>query len=257
MRDSSKAYYTHHTITCGASLWRRYQSVMVGSRSLAPTLFYEFCIMLAPVPGALGLVLRKLFWPHLFGACGPGAQFGSGIVLRHPHRIHLGERVVLSEGCVLDGRNESSKKAIVLGNDVMVAPYAILEGKSASIRIGARCGIGAQAIILAADGNDVTIGADVAIGPRCNIVGGGIYNEERLDVPMWRQGVKPERLVRLEDDIWLGAAVSVLGGVRIGRGSIVGAGAVVTRDVPPYTVCAGVPAKAIRRRADARMQASG
>jgi acetyltransferase-like isoleucine patch superfamily enzyme len=205
MGDSSKAYYTHQTITRGGSSWRRYQRIMIGSHSLAPSLFYEFCIMLAPVSGALGLVLRKLFWPRLFGACGPRVQFGSGIVLRHPRRIHLGERVVISEGCVLDGRNEGSEEAIVLGDDVMGAPYAVLEGKAAKIRIGARCGIGAQAIILAADGNDVTIGADVAIGPRCNIVGGGIYNEERLDVPMWQQGVKTERPVCLEDDIWLGA----------------------------------------------------
>jgi maltose O-acetyltransferase len=69
------------------------------------------------------------------------------------------------------------------------------------------------------------IGADVAIGPRCNIVGGGTYNTERLDVPMWKQGVRTGYSVLVEDDIWLSAAVSVLGGVRVGHGSIVGAGA--------------------------------
>ena len=68
------------------------------------------------------------------------------------------------------------------------------------------------------------IGADVAIGPRCNIVGGGTYNAERLDVPMWKQGVRTGYSVLLEDDIG-SAAVSVLGGVRVGHGSIVGAGA--------------------------------
>jgi hypothetical protein len=60
-------------------------------------------------------------------------------------------------------------------------------------------------------------------GPRCNIVGGGTYNTERLDMPMWKQGVKTGYSVLLEDDIWLGAAVSVLGGVRVGHGSIAGA----------------------------------
>jgi len=255
MGDSPEAYYTHQRVTRGASSWRRYQDVMIGSRSLARSLFYEFCMFLAPIPGALGLALRKLFWPRLIGSCGDRVQFGAGIILRHPHRIHLGARVVLSEGCVLDGRNDAVEQAIVLGDDVMLAPYAFLEGKAATIRIGPRCGIGPQSIILATDGNDVTIGADVAIGPRCNIVGGGTYNTDRLDVPMSRQGVKTGYSVLLEDDIWLGAAVSVLGGVRIGHGSIVGAGAVVTRDVAPFTVCAGVPARPIRRRAGAEARA--
>jgi galactoside O-acetyltransferase len=221
---------------------------MIGSRSLARTLFYEWCMLLAPVPGALGLVLRRLFWPRLFGACGQNAQFGSGIVLRHPHRIYLGARVVLSEGCVLDGRNEASDQALVLGDDIILAPYVFLQCKSATIRIGSRSGIGTQTIVVAGDHNDVTIDGDIAIGPRCTIIGGGDYNTDRLDLPVWQQGVKSGRPVHLESDLLLGTCVTVLSGVRIGRGSVVGAGAVVTRDVARFTVCAGVPARPIRRR---------
>ena len=256
MGNPSKGYYTHKAITRGGTAWRRYQDVMVGSRSLARTLFYELCMLLGPVPGALGLVLRKLVWPRLFGTCRPGAQFGAGVVLRHPHRIHLGERVVISEGCVLDGRNEGSDQAIVLGDDVILAPYTTLQSKGATLRIGSCCGIGTQTIIVASDGNDVVIAGDLAVGPRCTI-GGGTYNADRFDLPIWRQGVKTGRPVHLEHDLLLGTGVTVLSGVRIGRGSIVGAGAVVTRDVPAYTVCAGVPARPIRRRADPGAQTSG
>jgi len=249
-----KISYTHKEVTGGGSAWRRYQNVMVGTRSLRRMLFYEFCMLLTPMPGALGLLLRKLFWPRLFGACGRRVQFGAGIVLRHPHRIHLGERVVISEGCVLDGRNESSDQAIVLGDDVILAPYATLQSKAASLHIGSRCGIGTQTIIIAGDGNDVIIDGDLAIGPRCT-VGGGTYNTDRFDLPIWRQGVKTDRPVHLESDLLLGTGVTVLSGVRIGRGSVIGAGAVVTRDVAPFTVCAGVPARPIRRRAGAEARA--
>jgi acetyltransferase-like isoleucine patch superfamily enzyme len=250
-----KISYTHQEVTGVGSAWRRYQNVMVGSRSLRRMLFYEFCMLLAPIPGALGLVLRRLFWPRLFGACGRQVQFGAGIVVRHPHRIHLGERVVISERCVLDARNNATEQAIVLGDDIMIAPYTFLECKSATIRIGSRCGIGTQTIIIAGDGNDVTIDGDIAIGPRCTIIGGGDYNTDRLDLPIWQQGVKSGRPVHLESDLLLGTGVTVLSGVRIGRGSVVGAGAVVTRDVPPFTVCAGVPARPIRRRTGAEERA--
>jgi acetyltransferase-like isoleucine patch superfamily enzyme len=247
-KESSTARVkTQRAVTGRDSSLRRYQDVIVGSRSIWRTLYFELAILLSPIPGAIGIGLRKLLWPRLFAACGQGTVFGAGIVLRHPQRIHLGARVVISEGCILDARHEVGQ-ALVLGDDVILANQVILSCKGACITIGARCGLGPQTSIVASDGNDVRIGADVAIGPRCCIVGGGNYHTDRLDVPMWQQGIKPDHPVVLEDDIWLGASASVLGGVHIGRGSIIAAGAVVTRTVEPFTVCGGVPAKAIKRR---------
>jgi galactoside O-acetyltransferase len=246
--DSKATVKTQRAVTGRGSSLRRYQDVIIGSRSLWRTLYFEFALFLALIPGAVGIGLRKLFWPRLFAACGRGTVFGWGIVLRHPHRIHLGARVVISEGCVLDARHEESAQSLVLGDDVILANQGILSCRNARVTIGPRCGLGAQTSIIASHGNDVRIGADVAIGPRCCIIGGGNYHTDRLDVPIWRQGIKPDHPVVLEDDIWLGANASVLGGVRIGHGSIIAAGAVVTRNVEPFTVCGGVPAKPIKRR---------
>jgi uncharacterized protein (TIRG00374 family) len=250
--DLMSATKTHQAVSGGGSALNRYQDVMVGSRSLLRTLYCEFCAWLAPVPGALGLFLRQLFWPRLLGSCGRGAVFGTGVVLRHPHRIHLGDRVAIGEGCVLDARHDGTERALVLDDDVLLANYVVVSCKGAGISIGAHSGIGAHSVVIAIEGNDVRIGADVAIGAHGSIIGGGNYHDDRLDVPMWRQGTRPGHAVVLEDDLWIGGRVSILGGVRIGRGSIVGAGAVVTRDVEPLTVCAGVPARPLRRRGEAQ-----
>jgi acetyltransferase-like isoleucine patch superfamily enzyme len=60
----------------------------------------------------------------------------------------------------------------------------------------------------------------------------------------------------LEDDVWLGLGVAVLEGVRIGRGAVIGAGAVVTRDIPAYAIAIGVPARVVRFRGESSPSAS-
>ncbi|MGP8321299.1 MAG: acyltransferase [Methanosarcinaceae archaeon] len=96
----------------------------------------------------------------------------------------------------------------------------------------------------------VTIGNDVIIGPFV-IIHSANHKFDRLDIPIQKQGC--EKLsVNIEDDVWIGANAIILPGVTIGRGSVIGAGAVITRDIPPYSVAAGVPAKVIRNRKDKR-----
>jgi hypothetical protein len=98
---------THAAVTGGGSALSRYQEVVVGSRRLSYLVRYELCQLLTPLAGAPGLLLRNLMWPHLFGSCGKGVAFAANITLRHPRRIHLGRRVVVSEGCILDGRSDA------------------------------------------------------------------------------------------------------------------------------------------------------
>ena len=69
-----------------------------------------------------------------------------------------------------------------------------------------------------------------------------------LSVPMWRQKSSAPKPIVIGNDVWIGARVIILGGVHVGDGSVIGAGSVVTRDVEPYSIVAGNPAKLIRKR---------
>ena len=251
MAEPNQAHYkTHEMATGGGGALKGYQDLIVGSRSLSRLIYFELCMFLGNCPGALGLLLRKLMWPRLFGSCGKGVMFAAGVVLRHPGRIHLGERVVVSEGCILDGRNPDTGKALVLGDDVNLANNVMLSAKMGNIEIGERVGIGAKTIVHSAAGNPVIVGPDVVIGPQCYIVGGGNYNTERLDIPIGQQGIAQDGGVAIGQGAWLGAKACVLGGVSMGPGSIAAAGAIVTKDVPPYAVVAGAPAKVIKTRGE-------
>jgi galactoside O-acetyltransferase len=70
----------------------------------------------------------------------------------------------------------------------------------------------------------------------------------RIDIPMDQQGWSDEKPVVIEDDVWIGSRVTILGGVTIGRGSIIGASSVVTKSCPPYSIVAGNPAQVVKKR---------
>ena len=92
------------------------------------------------------------------------------------------------------------------------------------------------------------IGDRVAIATNVTIVVDSNANQSRLgDLPYVREHLTKTAPVVIEDDVWLGTNVVILPGVTIGRGAIIGAGAVVAQDVPPFSVAAGVPARVIRR----------
>ena len=241
---------THAAVTANGSGFKKYQDVIVGSSRLLTTLYYEFCVWLSPVPGAVGLALRKLFWPKLFEQCGNGVVFGANILLRHPGRISLGNDIVLSDGVLLDARSQSDHRTITIGDDVILSNSVMISCKDGRVSIGARTGIGAFTIIQSANQCPVSIGCDVIMGPRCYLVGGGNYNTERTDTPISHQGIKDDGGCAIEDDVWLGANVSVLGGVTVRSGSIGATGAVITRSTDTRTTVAGVPARPVGRRGE-------
>lgn len=111
------------------------------------------------------------------------------------------------------------------------------------LTVGARSGIGINCMVQV----PLHIGADVMMGPECRIY---TVAHESSDIsrPMLDQGATAPEGVVIHDDVWLGARVMVMPGVTIGHGSIVAAGAVVTKDVAPFTVVAGVPATVVRKR---------
>ena len=113
------------------------------------------------------------------------------------------------------------------------------------VTLGDRSGIGINASI----GEQTHIGSDVMMGPDCVIYTRN-HRFDRLDIPMRGQGYGPVEPVEIGDDCWIGGRVTILPGVHVGNGAVIAAGAVVTKDVPPYAVVGGVPAKIICNRKD-------
>ena len=114
---------------------------------------------------------------------------------------------------------------------------------SPHITIGYHSGLGINSVI----GNDVHIGDHVMMGPECHIYTRN-HKISRTDIPIREQGYDEVNPVYIEDDVWIGARVIILPGIRIGKGSVIGAGAVVTKDIVPYSVVGGVPARVIKNR---------
>jgi maltose O-acetyltransferase len=116
-------------------------------------------------------------------------------------------------------------------------------GAGTGIRIGDNSALAPNCWI----SNDTTIGRDVMMAPDVTILS-ATHGTESIDVPMRLQPVPPKRPVVIGDDVWLGTRIIILPGVYIGSHSIIGAGSVVTKDVPEYSIVAGNPARVIRDR---------
>lgn len=116
-------------------------------------------------------------------------------------------------------------------------------GNGRGVKIGDYSGIGIDCQIPAV----ITIGKYVMMGPEVMIIGQN-HDFSEVSRPMMFQGYKEISEVVIEDDVWIGARVIILPGVRVGKGSIIGTGAVVTKDITPYSICGGNPARVIRSR---------
>jgi acetyltransferase-like isoleucine patch superfamily enzyme len=232
-----------------SSLLRSYQLKVLGNERIISLVEYELITLLfSSLAGGLGYLLRKKFYPFLFKKVGSGAIFGKGIVLRHPQRITLRNRVAIDDYVLLDGSG-AGEKGVVLEDDVMISRNCVIQGKTGPVVLGRKTNIGCNAIISSTVG--ISIGNSVLIAGNCYI-GGGRYICDRLDIPMMEQGIYSKGPVVIEDDVWLGTGAIVLDGVRVGKGTIVGAGAVVTKDLPEYAVATGVPARVIQMRPGAK-----
>jgi len=217
----------------GTSALEKYESFFVGRPGLWAMLRYEFAaLVLAPLPGAPGLFLRKACYPGLFRRAGSGVVWGRNISLRHPGRISIGNRVAIDDGCLLDARG-AGDEGISIGDDVLIARDTIIQAKASPITIGDRCTIASQCQLSAA--GEIRLGRAIMVGGQCYI-GGGLYRTGDRHVPMTDQPLYSRGPIVIEDDVWIGAGVTILDGVRIGTGSVIGAGALVREDVPPRTV---------------------
>jgi acetyltransferase-like isoleucine patch superfamily enzyme len=222
----------------------KYRELIIGKSGLLPLLKYELIILLSSwVPGALGLFLRSRLYPLLLGGVGKRVIFGTNVVLRHPHKIYLGDNVAIDDNCVLDAKG-TDNKGVVIGNGVFIGRNSILYCKNGDIFIGDKTNISFNCEIFSA--NFVKVGDRVQIAAY-SYLNGGSHSFARTDVPVLEQERSGKGVV-VEDNAWLGAGVKVLDGVTIGRDAIVGAGAVVNHDLPAFSISGGLPARVIEMR---------
>jgi len=224
-----------------------YMDLMIGSRSWGGLLKYELlACWLAGTPGALGLALRRVLWRRLFQHSGRGVIWGRNIALRHPGKMAIGDAVVVDDQCLLDAQG-CEPGGFSIGAGTLISRDCVISGKDGPLSIGPRANIGAGCILYAS--TRLEIGADTMLAALCYIGGGRYTTRGRVDIPIAAQAL-PRLGVVIEEDCWLGAGVIVIDGVRIGRGSVIAAGAVVTKDVAPYSVVAGVPGRLVANRHD-------
>ena len=149
---------------------KKYGALIVGKSGVRALLKYEFVVLLSQnVPGALGLALRKVCYPWLLGSCGRNVVFGQNVVLRHPHKIHIGDNVVIDDHCLLDAKG-TTNRGIQIGSGVFVGRNTILSCKNGNITLADGANIGFNCEVFSA--SDVSIGRNTLLAAYCYLIGG-------------------------------------------------------------------------------------
>lgn len=168
-----------------------------------------------------GARMRRVVLRAICRSFGNGVKVGVGVLVLHPHTFEIGDAVFIGNQTFLQGRHDGH---CVLGAHTWIGPQSYF------------------------DCRDLELGEYVGWGPGAKVLGSE-HTGDPTDVPIIQTDlvIKP---VRVHDGADIGVNAVLLPGVTVGRGAIVGAGAVVTKDVPPYAIVAGVPAKLLRSRVD-------
>lgn len=165
------------------------------------------------------------------------------LATRH-RRVKVGADTLISPQSRIHPREGS----IQVGEHCKIAPHTVIQG---NVEIGDDCSVqyGTVLVGYGTAGNPdgkITLGNKVRIAPYVMMIAGN-HVFANPGQPIHGQGLT-HAPITIEDDVWVAGRVNIMGGVTIGKGSVIGAGAVVTKDIPPYSIAAGVPAKVIRKR---------
>jgi GT2 family glycosyltransferase/acetyltransferase-like isoleucine patch superfamily enzyme len=222
----------------------KYEDLILGERGLFKLFKYELIIGLSSwIPGALGLVLRSMLYPRVLGRAGRNVTFGMGVVLRHPKKIFIGDNVVIDDHCVLDAKG-ADNRGIFIGDGVFLGRHTILNCKNGDIILEDNVNISSNCMIFSA--SEVRVGADNLMAAYSYLVG-GTHRFDDPTIPVLHQKRSSQGIV-VGSGGWLGAHVTVFDGVHIGKNVVIGAGSTVNKNIPDYTVAAGVPIKMIKKR---------
>lgn len=188
-------------------------------------LVYSIFFKKAPLPLFVGRNVRICFAERIMS--GPCLSLGDDVAINALSKegVVFGRNVTLCKGTTIDctGVIRELGEGLVVGDYVGVSEACFIQVRG-TVRIGSH----------------VMMGPGVRIFSENHTV--GVTDKLLIEQPTIRKGVC------IEDDIWIGSGATILDGVTVGRGSVIGAGSIVTRDIPPYSVVAGVPAKIIKKR---------
>lgn len=197
------------------------------------------------VPSVLGVGLRALAYRAIMTLNGTPA-IEAGVRIAHADGVRLGKSVYLDQGVYL----HALPNGITIGDNTFIMHHTMLHVfnfrglPQAGITIGNNCFLGEYNVIRGQGG--VHIGNGVYTGPMVQMVAvNHVYQDANR--PIREQGITAQGIV-IEDDVWIGANATIVDGVTIGKDSIIGAGSVVTRDIPPYSIAVGTPAKPVKDR---------
>ena len=228
----------------GQTARERYSALVVGRQGWGALVHYEMVQLLGQnVPGALGLAMRRTFFPSLLGACGRNVVFGQNVTIRHPHKLCIGDNVVIDDNCLVDAKGESNG-GITIGSGVFIGRNSILSCKNGDIEIADGANIGFNCEVFSA--SRVAIGKDTLLAAYCYVIGGD-HDFSDPSAAVLAQGRRSAG-VTIGAGAWLGAGAKILDGVSIGDRAIVGAGAVVREAVPAGAIAAGIPARVVGQR---------
>jgi acetyltransferase-like isoleucine patch superfamily enzyme len=228
----------------GLTAREKYSALVIGRPGWLALIHYELVVLASQaVPGALGLALRRGLYPTLLGSCGRNVFFGQNVVLRHPHKIHIADNVVIDDNCLIDAKG-TSNDGIKIGSGVFVGRNTILSCKNGSIELGNGANIGFNCEIFSA--SRVRIGEQALVAAYCYLIGGD-HDFRDAETPVLEQSRRSAG-ISVGGGAWLGAGAKILDGVTVGANAIVGAGAVVRDSVPDRATAVGVPARVVGTR---------
>lgn len=226
------------------SAFCKYLDLIIGTQSLFYFIKYELITSLfGGIPGALGLLLRKITYPWILGSVGKNVIFGKNLTLRHPLKIHISDGCIIDDYVMLDAKGDGNQ-GISLGHNVFVGRFSVLSSKNGDITLGDDCNLGFYCEIFSS--SSVTLGPKCLLAAYTYIIGGG-HDCSDPEIPVTDQ---PDisHGIQIGENVWFGSGSKILDGVTIGSHVIIGAQAVVCKDLSNGSVAVGVPAKVIRYR---------
>lgn len=219
-----------------------------GEHTIAPSAEWDLAAFMTLLWVAGLMSMRGMVFRPFLGSVSGLLLIGRGATLRNLRHLHLGRNVIIEDYVEIQAL---SKRGIRLAHNTSLGRYTVVRatghygglvgegftlGQGSSL--GPYCYVGCSGYI--------SLGKNVMVGPRTSFLGENHIFDD-ISTPIRSQGVR-HGSVKVEDDVWIGSHVVILPNTHIGRGAIIASGAVVHKDVEPYTIVGGVPAKRIKYR---------